>query len=459
MSTWGDVHRRNFVRSNSGSVAVLAAFMLLIVAGAIGMCLDGGRAYTVRIQLQTAVDAAVLASARRLSDDPSADAQTVFESFFTASFAGKHSAQIRSVNVTTSDTMVEGSVTADVPTTFMQLFSFDHLEMVTSAQARFGMEEIEVVLALDNTGSMAGTKLDALKSASHALIDSLTTANPAAEKLRLGVVPFARYVNVGLGNRNASWLDVPLDYTETVSGCQDTYPNAVASNCRNVTSTCYNDGTPYSCTYQVCDWNYGTPVNVCSTWTNSYTWSGCVRSRTYPLNLRDGSYSTRIPGVLNASCPSAITPLTSNHSSVRAAIDAMTASDETYIPEGLMWAWRALSPTAPFEESKAGAVGRLARYVVLMTDGANTASPQADNHNGTDAALANQYTAEACDAIKADGIKIFTIAFEVSNSAIKDILRTCATNPGSFFDATDAAALRASFDSIGTQISSLRLTN
>lgn len=447
-----------FRHSASGSIAIIAAFSLFIVVGAIGLCIDGGRAYTVRLQLQAAVDAAVLASARRLSEDPSADYEAVFRAFFDASFGSKHASEVTGVTLHKTDTMVEGTVNVRVPTTFMQIVSYEQVSIGSTARAQFGMDEAEVILALDNTGSMAGAKMTALKDAASSLVDTLHSSSPAPGKIRIGVVPFARYVNIGTGHRTASWMDVPADYTETVSGCYDTYPNAVSSNCRMQSGTCYNDGIPYSCSYQVCDWDYGSPVNVCSTWTNSYTWTGCVRSRAYPLNLQDSNYATRIPGVLNASCPTAITPLTESRSDVVSAIDAMSANDDTYIPEGLMWAWRALSTQAPFDESRQASVPRLTRYIVLMTDGANTVSPQAADHYGTDTALANQYTREACTNIKGDNVKIFTIAFDVTDTSIKDILQSCASGAGFYYDATDAAGLSAAFNSIAAQISGLRLT-
>ena len=61
------------------------------------------------------------------------------------------------------------------------------------------------------------------------------------------LVPFAQYVNVGMANRNASWMAVPPDTTTTtIYQCWDTYPNAVKSNCRMVTYTGYDDGVPYT---------------------------------------------------------------------------------------------------------------------------------------------------------------------------------------------------------------------
>ena len=73
---------------------------------------------------------------------------------------------------------------------------------------------------------------------------------------------------------------------------------------------------------------------------------------------------------------------------------------------------------------------------------------------------ANQLTREACDAIKADSesrIDIFTIAFEVADEGVKDILRYCATPGGAFFDAVDYSRLLTAFSEIGSSVNVARL--
>lgn len=448
-----------FLRARNGSIAPLMAATLFVIFGAIGLCLDGGRAYTVSTQARHAVDAATLAAARAVSQDPNVDVDAVFNRFLAATLPGKYSSRLLSKSITKTPTTLSGRVDIELPMTFMQLFGFATLTFDAAATAEFGTDSVEIVLALDNTGSMSGSKLDALKTSAHTLVDALVRAAPSPDKLRIGLVPFARYVNVGMGQRDAPWLDVAADYTQTTRACNDTYPDAIKSNCRIQTGTCYNDGTPYTCSWEQCDWTWGTPVNVCSDVTTSYSWSGCVASRPYPLNLQDGSYGTRIPARMGESCGAPLTPLTQDRDTVRSAIDAMFTGGETYIPGGLMWGWRLLTPGAPFTESQAGTTPQLKRYLVLMTDGMNTASPTPSGHDGTDTVLANQYTREACQATKAAGITIFTVAFDVTDNAIKDILSGCASNPGYFFDAANSSQLTASFEAIAKSVSALRLTH
>ena len=281
----------------------------------------------------------------------------------------------------------------------------------------------------------------------------------------MALVPFAQYVNVGMDNRYASWMDVPSDSSTTTTSCYDTYPNAVKSNCRMVTYSATNDGVPYTYTVEECDWDYGTAVGVCAPYTSTNTWNGCAGARSNPLNIEDEQYSTRIPGIRNVSCPSKILPLSKSASDIKDNINAMVAYGDTYIPSGLVWGWRALSNRGPFTESAddaATAGGSVRKYLVLMTDGFNTRSPRypEGDHEGSDPALANQLTRATCDNIKADSeskIEIYTIAFEVADEGVKDILRCCATPGGAFFDAVDYSKLLTAFSEIGNSVNVARI--
>ena len=71
--------------------------------------------------------------------------------------------------------------------------------------------------------------------------------------------------------------------------------------------------------------------------------------------------------------------------------------------------------------------------------------------------LANQRSEELCTNIKAKGIKIYTVAFEVADLGIKDILRDCASAPSNFFDADDSSELQTAFENIGANLSPLRI--
>lgn len=167
----------------------------------------------------------------------------------------------------------------------------------------------------------------------------------------------------------------------------------------------------------------------------------------------------KIPGLMNISCTSTLLPLNSNVSVLHAAIDGMVASGYTYIPAGLMWGWRTLSPPAPFSKSIKGGPDPVKQVLVLMTDGANTKSPTYPEHNGTNTSEANDLTSTICKNMKKPSvdIEIYTIAFQVTDATIKNILQTCASKPNFYYNASDNTQLVAAFDDIARSLTTLRL--
>lgn len=449
-------------RDRSGSIAPLMALSLLTVIGGAGLAVDYGRIYGVQLKLQTALDAATLATARkaRMGGD---DLDATFATFFNASRPSQGDLSIAEAAVdTTNARQISGRARGAMRTVFMSILGFETIEISVASQASYTFEKTEVALVLDNTGSMSGPRIAALKDAAGRLIDMLTANLPEPDAVRFSLVPFGQYVNVGQAYRNASWMTVPLDGSTTTRQCWNTYPNAVSSNCRMQTYTGTNDGVPTTYQAEVCDWNWGNPVEQCGDVTTTQTWNGCAGARSYPLNIRDESYATRIPGIMNVTCPSPIVPLTADTATIKDAIRDMTTVGETYIPAGIVWGMRALSPEVPFEESagnlRTAAGEPLRKFMIIMTDGQNTKSPNYPDHEGSDTALANTLTAEACANAKAQRIQIFTIAFEVTDNNTRAMLRSCASSGGGYFEAADGAALDASFQAIGQQMTLLRLS-
>jgi Mg-chelatase subunit ChlD len=133
---------------------------------------------------------------------------------------------------------------------------------------------------------------------------------------------------------------------------------------------------------------------------------------------------------------------------------------ETYLPAGLIWGKRMLSPGEPFSASSTPGTRK---FLILVTDGRNTKSPTYPNHDGSDGTLADQLTRETCQNIANDAsnpIRVYTIAFEMNGLDTKTILQDCAARSGGqFFDATDTARLRAAFSDITGQVFGVRLTH
>lgn len=399
---------QSLVHDRRGSILPMFALSLVMLCGTIGLSVDGARVYGAKQKLQAAADSAVLAAARRaMADGDTDDVNEAFGRFLAASLVDPEIRLRSSTPDLSVPRRVSAQLVADVSTIFMPVLGFETVEVRVGSSAMFTFTRLEIALALDNTGSMLGSKLAALKVSAQRLVDDLLDKAPNPGDTRLALVPFAQYVNVGTTHRYAPWINVPVD-----------------------------------------------PLNP---------WNGCVGSRPSPLNTQDGSYGTRVPGVLGVTCPSPIQPLTASRTELANAIDAMSAEGSTYVPSGLMWAWRVLSTQAPFTESAGDRVdgegNKINKVLILMTDGENTASPSFPAHDANDVSSANQFTSQSCEAIKADRIRIFTIAFDVTSDPIKDLMRACASSPGLFFDAADASQLDAAMQAIGSQLGGLRLTN
>ena len=80
---------------------------------------------------------------------------------------------------------------------------------------------LELVMVLDNTGSMAGSKLTSLKSAATDLVNILYGDKTTVDNLWIGLVPFSQAVNIG--SSRTSWVasDSFSFGTTTWDGCVD----------------------------------------------------------------------------------------------------------------------------------------------------------------------------------------------------------------------------------------------
>ena len=173
-----------------------------------------------------------------------------------------------------------------------------------------------------------------------------------------------------------------------------------------------------------------------------------------------------------------ITPLTSNRNTIDSAISQMIASGTTNIPIGVSWGVRILSPEEPFVEGAAWDDDETIKAMVILTDGENVINGRSNinlsDYSGygyaregrlgvvtsSSNALGNALddrTAAACRHAQDQGIRVYTITFQVSSSSTRDMMRDCATHPSLYFDSPSNAALRNAFELIAGDLTNLRL--
>lgn len=465
----------NFLDSRAGNVAMMFGLLAAPLVVAAGIGVDMARAGEARARVAEASVAALLAAARAKVIKPTmtdTEAAAVARRQYdllvakgapvaTSGFAFAYDPATQRFSLSTA---------ATIETVLVKLAGFPTMQVGGATEAKLAPpRKLELALALDNTYSMTGSKLTSLKSAANNLVDTLMV--DGRDNVKIAVTPFSQYVNVGLSRRYEPWIDVPEDSSVTTTNnvCYNTYPDRTETNCRTWTDVCSStrDGvtTTWSCTRRSCDVNNGAPVRVCEdrTTTTTTRWYGCVGSRNYPFNVKDEQYSARkVPGLPNIGCPNEVTPLTNARSTVKNAISAMAVQgDQTYIPAGLVWACRMVSNIEPFTEGATyedAQRDRSVKAVVLMTDGVNTKSAQYPYHTRAGGIDADRIMLELCDDIKGKGIRLYTIAFEVTDTSVRDNLQSCASSASEFYNATDATALSDAFEQIGLSLTQLALT-
>lgn len=454
-----------FRSDEKGTVAVLFGISTFLMLGFVGLAVDVARGQSSRSSLQQDVDATILFVGTQAAAAPELhDVQNAAQSYLDGLRRQKQVRGSAKVLLTQPDSITYRAVAdAEVPTMLMGLFGIKSLNLQVVSEAKIGQQPVEFALVLDNTLSMAGSKLESLKAAAKSLADTVSKSANSDQFVKMSVVPFADYVNVGMANRNQPWMSVPHDTSTTRNVCRDTaQASVVPGSCRETTYTYMQDGVPATATQQRCEYTYGEPIHQCEDETTTETWYGCAGSRDYPLSVSDDNYSTPVPGAMNQSCPTPITPLTNDIDAVDAAIDAMTVTGNTFIPAGLTWGRAVLSSAAPFEESQSTSGGKKVRKVmVLMTDGHNTVSPTVPYngyHWNSDTSKANELTTELCTNTKGDGVTIYTVAFNVADDSMKSILQGCASDHEKYFDAANGSELDQAFAQIAADFSPLRLS-
>jgi Flp pilus assembly protein TadG len=454
---------RKFLGHSGGNTAMMMALAAIPLCTAIGAAVDYSRASSAKSAIQAATDAAALAAAKNFNLSKSA-VEDLVSHYLAANGIDKAVAHVNEIVVEHDKKTgtVSVRVGGSLDTSLMQLAGIKDMDISGFSEVQAGGNALEVVLVLDNTFSMsANGRMGALKTASHAMLNELFDNSSSGTDIKVSIVPFSDYVNIGLTNRNASWIDVPNDYSETLTSYVWT-----SSNCRKVPV----DGVA-GVTTDVCDWTRGAQNG---TYVKTYTWEGCVGSRGSSLDTKINQLTTKYPGLLDNSqqgwedvvCGIEVTPLTSNKSKLSAAIDAMVPIGETYIPGGLLWGWNMVDSNAPFAEARTVAEMedvRGSKAIILMTDGDNTLKPQYPWHldNPEDSswgAEANQKTAELCEGIKGAGISIYTVSLNVTAAASLNMLNDCASTPAMAFNAGDNSALVSAFKQIAGQLAAVHIS-
>lgn len=448
---------KKYLLNTSGNFGMMFGIISTMLILGAGVAIDFAGITSEKSTLQDMSDAAVLAAVSSGEDNPAKLKKIAEESLRANNFNNLP----LDFDLTLDGETVTVELKSSYNTKLMSFVGQDKMPIGALSEAKLPEEiPINIALVLDRTGSMDGANMTSLKAASAVLVDEFSSYD---SDTRVAVVPFSNYVNVGLARRNETWIDVPADETinHPPGECYMYQPTeCTATESVPVMRDGVNSGeTRTKCTNSVAK---GPEEQYCPpAWTEEIKWNGCIGSRDGVYNQTASYKGKRIPGIMNAECGEEVLPLTNDMNEVKAKINSLTASKNTYIPAGLINGWRMLEADKPFGDLSNKEEERK-RTIILMTDGANTISLEdpylTGAHSGSDADEANKLTATLCNNIKAEGIDIWSVAYNFDDTASKNMLQVCASSPRQFFDASNQTDLIKAFEQISNSLFSVRLS-
>jgi Flp pilus assembly protein TadG len=218
---------KRFAADERGVFAVLFGVMAIVLIAMGGAVVDYVWMEQTRNRAQVALDAAALALQPRIFQDDYSD-ESVAEAALAILIERvgdariSDSIDIEAVRAVPEDGSLYLRARYTMPTTFVSLVGVRSLSARVESEATRKKLALEVVMVLDNSGSMQNegrmaNLVAAARCATNILmysevVDSGNTCIPApgaelVEDVRVGLVPFTMYVNIGAQNANAGWID------------------------------------------------------------------------------------------------------------------------------------------------------------------------------------------------------------------------------------------------------------
>ncbi|MBN9066249.1 MAG: hypothetical protein J0H60_07155 [Rhizobiales bacterium] len=417
---------------------------------------------------------------------PEDDAEKTVKAFlFTnggTGFASADKISLDSLVVDHTAKTVTATASVDISLLFPLFGAADNQKISVTSAALYSDKQVEVAMMLDLTGSMAKTRNtdkigDLQTAATNAVKTMLGNQNPNNPRVRVALVPYASGVNAG-----ALVNDV---YAET-SSSSDLPPVAGS---KLLVSKTGSQSLPSFATYtSIVASAYPHPDNCATERKDLYgnadfSADGPDTIRTdkngkayYALVNRDNG----LAGSGMNKCPDAkIIPLTTDQDTLLESIKAFKADGYTAGAIAVQWTyymlapqWRSVIKNAGLGDGPASTnPDKILKVAILMTDGQfNTAYAGVGKNYNAQGNLARSNAENICSNMKADGIEVYTIGFDLNDKSMsateraeaKSVLQNCSSpdKPGRqhFFDASTGTELDGAFQKIIADIEGLVLT-
>jgi len=490
---------KTFLKDTSGQFAILFAISSTALVGGVGAAVDLTNLVKTKTQLQDVSDGAALMIMRSNTRSAS-EARNLVASYIDTHYPSHIADRINIVEATKSQTGSTVSLEQSAPLLFGRVLGKPNHSISTLSNVNLDVRNLDIALVLDNTGSMRGRKLNALKQASNELVDILYENPGARETTQIGLVPFASWVNVGRDNLDPSWVDYNgrSDQNDIYFDSQVSRFDLFSALNKNWDGCVENRLPPYDVDDTAP--NRSNPEtlfqpafhpDMSDTDSNVYSyvadntggnhWNRLRATSKYNLSLNGSEDGPALRADKSCDEDRALTPLTSNERVIRRGIRNMVAEGWTNIANGASWGFRVLSPNAPFTQGRPYNDPNTTKAMVILTDGKQTkggatgsgfssgygpfgflgeparrGQERLEGDNVKEAL--DSKLIEVCTAAKATGIVVYSITFELDDTDTQDVMRQCASDSGKYFDARNATELAPVFRAIAGNLADLRIS-
>lgn len=428
---------RKFVADASASTSTLVALSLPVVIGAAGIGVETSMWYVEKTKVQLMADAAAAGATRTMTTSGAANttlARTVGTNDAARNGFVTGPGSTLTINIPPvsgankgATNAAEAIVTRTLPQSFSKFFGMAPKTVSARSVGAAPMKQgknLEVALVIDVSSSMNGntevsgtTKLAAARTAAKSLIDTVVQTSQLPFTSRVSLVPYSTAVNVG-----------------------SSYFTAVTNQTISNTS-----GGPWTSVVE----RTGTSKFTAATPNATNGWYRDFRS------TRCNTYGASGYGsgdcISNSNRPSAVlAPLSSDKTTLKATLDGYTASGWTAGHLGIAWGWNTVAPGfgTIFTGQAAPITATATTYkaVIILSDFDMNVRYATTATMGGDA---NYQSQQLCNAMKAAGVVVYTVGYNVdtSLSGAVNLWTNCATT-GKNYTATTVPQLVAAFQAI-----------
>jgi Flp pilus assembly protein TadG len=199
-----------FCHDRRANTAITFAIAVIPLMAFIGSAVDYSRASSVKVELQSALDATALMVSKSAASMTATQLNSTANNYFLAQFSEPSATNVafNAAYSTSGGSNVVVTGSADLPTQFLGIIGITKISLSGSSTAKWGSTRLRVALVLDTTGSMNDDgKIDALKTATKNMLTQLQASASTDGDVYVSIIPFSKNVNVDPANYNANWID------------------------------------------------------------------------------------------------------------------------------------------------------------------------------------------------------------------------------------------------------------